>query len=94
MNTQKTEALAKLYQDFFKNQDIPAKRMSSRSNAFLCKREEIAMPHCHWMSKQIPVLLRRGQYDKAHRWLGWIQASLWWRGHFSLSELKKHSKEI
>ncbi len=34
-----------------------------------------------------------GSENKAMRWLGFMQGSLWALGTFSLEELKRHSKE-
>lgn len=35
----------------------------------------------------------RSKREKAHRWLGFIQAALWLGGMYSLDELKNHSRK-
>lgn len=60
------------------------------------------LDHLLWMTTQClgKFLLERGieedtphtEIDKAHRWLGYIQGCLLCRGHFTLTELRDHSR--
>lgn len=46
----------------------------------------------HEMSKQISVFIEEGRIQKAMRWLGFIQGTLWCSGIFSIDELRNHSR--
>lgn len=52
-----------------------------------------AMKHAMWMCECAIGFIGSGELDKAHRWLGFVQATLWACGHYSIDEMRAHSTE-
>lgn len=52
-----------------------------------------AVKHAMWMCKLAIDFIGAGEIDKAHRWLGFVQATLWACGHYSIDEMRAHSTE-
>lgn len=50
--------------------------------------------HILYMIPEIKKFIDENKLDKASRWLGFIQGSLWTNGDFVLSELKDHNREV
>lgn len=49
--------------------------------------------HCYWMLTQIGDMLDADEVEKAMRWLGFVQGCLWYGGHFTIDEMRKHNRE-
>lgn len=52
-----------------------------------------ALKHAMWMCDCAIEFIESGELDKAHRWLGFVQATLWACGHYSIDEMRAHSTE-
>lgn len=51
--------------------------------------------HLYWMCEEIKQIARKkDKTEKAMRWLGFIQGSLWFAGEFSIRELKSHNRSL
>ncbi len=50
------------------------------------------MGHCRWMIEQMRQFVADGNLDEFDRWLGFLQACLWCRGLYSLSQLQDHKR--
>ncbi len=48
--------------------------------------------HILWMLWQIPGFLKEGRKEKANRWLGFIQGSLWAEDVYTIEEMKEHNR--
>jgi hypothetical protein len=51
------------------------------------------LQHCGWMLDQMVGLIRNNEIEKAHRWLGFVQGTLWVLRIYSIDELKGHMKQ-
>ncbi len=51
-----------------------------------------AYAHCLGMLDKMEKFLEEGRFEKAMRWLGFIQGVFWCTGAFSLEELMNHSR--
>lgn len=50
--------------------------------------------HLAWMCEHaLTVLIPCGRFEKAMRWLGWVQCGLVASGRYTLSEVKGHSRQ-
>lgn len=53
-----------------------------------------AMQHVMWMCElALGFTKNPSEVDKAHRWLGFIQGTLWACGHYTIDEMRAHSTE-
>lgn len=53
-----------------------------------------AMHHAMWMCElALGFVQKDEEVDKAHRWLGFVQATLWACGHYTIDEMRVHSTE-
>lgn len=52
-----------------------------------------AMRHTMWMCEQTLDFIRDLQFEKACRWLGFIQGIFWACGHYTIDEMRAHSTE-
>ncbi len=82
-----------VYREYFKSLGV-LKRSFSYEYLIM---DEISQPwdmlsHCHGMLDKMEVFVKEGKIDKAFRWLGFIQGCLWSTGHFTLEDLKNHSR--
>jgi len=50
------------------------------------------LDHVLWMCGEVQTFLVEGRYDKANRWLGFIQGVLWVLGIYSIPELQEHNR--
>ena len=46
--------------------------------------------HLAWMCSESIKFVQKGEIEKAHRWLGFIQGVLWKEGAFTLNDLREH----
>lgn len=46
--------------------------------------------HLAWMCSESIRFVQKGEIEKAHRWLGFIQGVLWKEGAFTLNDLREH----
>jgi hypothetical protein len=46
--------------------------------------------HLAWMCSESIKFVQKGDVEKAHRWLGFIQGVLWKEGAFTLNDLREH----
>lgn len=49
--------------------------------------------HLYWMCEQVPVFLQQGEVDKANRWLGFIQGSLWIMGYRTIDQMRNDCRQ-
>jgi len=49
-----------------------------------------AMSHAMWMCERCLEFLRDGDEEKANRWLGFVQATFWACGHYTIDEMRAH----
>ena len=67
------------------------------SSPGLCPDTRQTQSHAHWMCLEIPGLLETPNgFEKANRWLGFIQGVLWTSGVFSIDHMRddNRSKQI
>lgn len=50
---------------------------------------ESALKHARWMCQQIPSQIASGDVEKAMRWLGFVQGTLWASGTKSIDAMRK-----
>jgi len=48
--------------------------------------------HMLWMCKTIPVFLQEGRWEKAMRWLGFLQGAAWAMHVRTVEEMKQDNK--
>ena len=53
-----------------------------------------AMKHAMWMCETALDFVKEGELDKASRWLGFVQATLWACGHYTIDEMRAHITEV
>jgi hypothetical protein len=58
---------------------------------FLCSTVK-DLDHLEWMTEQIPKFLAEGRKEKANRWLGFIQGSLWSKNIYTIDQMKEHNR--
>lgn len=51
------------------------------------------LEHLRWMCVQINDFVQTGQHDKANRWLGFVQGSMWTHGRITIDVLRKINKQ-
>lgn len=52
-----------------------------------------AMKHAMWMCERALEFIRDGHPEKAFQWLGFVQATFWACGHYTIDEMRAHSME-
>lgn len=50
------------------------------------------LAHCHSMLDKMEEFVRKGDMEKAFRWLGFIQGVMWAQRVYSLDSLKNHNR--
>jgi hypothetical protein len=50
------------------------------------------LEHAKWMLEQIPQHIEDNKIDKANRWLGFIQGTLWTSGLRTIEEMKNDNR--
>jgi len=50
-----------------------------------------ALNHACWMCGKVEEFVRQNRWQKAHRWIGFVQGLLFMGGVFSITELKDHN---
>lgn len=53
-----------------------------------------ALKHAHYMLDPVLVFLDKEEYEKAHRWFGFLQGILWVCGRYSLETLREHNRSL
>jgi len=48
--------------------------------------------HLGYMLWMIPQFIKEGRKEKANRWLGFVQGTLWAKGFYTIEEMKEHNK--
>lgn len=51
------------------------------------------LSHIHYMCLEAEKLLKENRFEKATRWLGFVQGVLWAAGVYTLDDLKEHIKD-
>ena len=69
-----------------------AELLVSRGNEPVRNHEAPNEGHLLWMCEQVPQFLLCGRRDKAMRWLGFIQGSLWALGIRDVETMKFDNK--
>ena len=54
--------------------------------------EQLQEDHIAWMCTEAQKFINVGEFDKANRWLGFIQGYLWAHGCFSINDLRDQVK--
>jgi hypothetical protein len=54
--------------------------------------EEVALRHITWMCEQAIEFAETGRLEKANRWLGFIQGTLWLTGRHAVSSMREHNR--
>ena len=89
MDGKKVLEVIGVYRNFFESLHIEKKNFKPTLNM---PGELNALMHCHGMLDQMEQFVKEGRMDKAFRWLGFIQGCLWSAGHYTLDDLKNHSR--
>lgn len=63
--------------------DLSIHEEDLHSASYLC--------HVKWMLKEMLPFVP-GQWEKANRWLGFVQGVLWCEGVYTIEEMKNHNK--
>lgn len=64
---------------------------------FLKKQEHYeygSLNHCRYMLNKIPIHIDDGKFEKANRWLGFVQGILWAHGYCDIKTMKEHNRDI
>jgi hypothetical protein len=59
------------------------------------RRAKCRLCHVRWMLGQMGSFLRgedEAQWEKANRWLGFIQGVLWCEGVYTIDEMREHNR--
>ncbi len=78
-----------VYRVHFKNLGIPKNDFPHQQ---ILSNKEWMLAHCHGMLDEMDKFVAEDRIGKAFRWLGFIQGCLWSAGHYTLEELKNHSR--
>lgn len=90
-NTHLEKTLRFYYEQWARH--YPPERQDT-SEMFPAGERARAMQHAMWMCELALAFVQRpADVDKAHRWLGFIQATLWACGHYTIDEMRAHSTE-
>jgi len=87
MTKEKMIEVLSIYENYLKGNNL--RRMSD--NDWPNRKDCYA--HILYMIPEIKKFIDENELDKANRWLGFIQGSLWTNCDFVLSELKDHNRE-
>ena len=49
-------------------------------------------PYVHWMCKEVLSWDLKEDFEKANRWLGFIQGAFWVMGFYTINEMKEHNR--
>lgn len=50
------------------------------------------LAHAAWMLEEMKIHLRDGKWEKANRWLGFVQGILWCRGVYTIPQMADHNR--
>ena len=50
------------------------------------------LQHLCWMCHMAEQHAEEGHWEKANRWLGFIQGALWCEGFFTIDEMRAHNR--
>ena len=53
---------------------------------------DTALGHAAWMCEQVRVFASEGKIDKANRWIGFIQGTLWMAGRATIDEMREDNR--
>src|SRR4051812_13495948 len=56
------------------------------------KEDGHPLEHARWMCRRIVEMVRERDYDKASRWLGFVQGVLWVQGVYSITTMRVHNR--
>lgn len=51
------------------------------------------LAHAAWMLDEILAFLEDGRWDKANRWLGFVQGTLWVLGVYTIPQMADHNRK-
>lgn len=77
------------YEAYFATNGIHKKKHPPESHPKLAKD---VLCHLHAMIDEMRGFVRNEQTDKAFRWLGFMQGTLWCQGIYTLEKLKKENR--
>jgi hypothetical protein len=92
MTSNHLEKTLRFYLDTWSKHYRPARQ--DTSDMFPAGERAKAMQHAMWMCElALDFVKKPDEVDKAHRWLGFIQATLWACGHYTIDEMRALSTE-
>jgi len=53
---------------------------------------DVALSHAAWMCEQARSFAKMGKFDKANRWIGFIQGVLWMAGRATIDEMREDNR--
>jgi hypothetical protein len=53
---------------------------------------DVALSHAAWMCEQARTFAETGKLDKANRWIGFIQGTLWMAGRATIDEMREDNR--
>lgn len=56
------------------------------------ERNHHDIAHIRWMCHEIPNILDAGKFEKANRWLGFVQGALWAYNISTIEDLKEDNR--
>ena len=87
MNTTKVIAIIETCEARLKG--VPASRNLSNG---IIPSSDVALSHAAWMCEQVRVFAKEGRIDKANRWIGFIQGTLWMAGRATIDEMREDNR--
>ncbi len=89
MDGKKVLEVIGIYRKHFETNGIPKKDFPH--GQFVGDEFDV-LAHCHGMLDDMEKFVAEGRMEKAFRWLGFIQGSLWLAGRYTLDGLKNHNR--
>jgi hypothetical protein len=90
MTREDIKYLIGIYKIIFR--DYTPKKINENMYISFDVNKEIVFSHLRYMMDEIDRFVDEGRLDKAFRWLGFIQGVLFYKGYYSLHDLKLHNK--
>ena len=88
MTPEKILEVSAQYRNYFVAGKVE-KKEAPRDKHSLIRAERLS--HCHYMTDKIDEFVKAGRIEKAFRWLGFIQGTLFACGIHSIIELADHN---
>ena len=95
MTPEHIRSVAQHYSEKFIDLGVPLVKHTPTPG--VCPDTRQTQSHAHWMCLEIPGLLETDNgFEKANRWLGFVQGVLWVSGVYSIDDMRddNRSKQI